>query len=226
MISVLFLCPMGVRNAHDAATATPPIREMLSTGLPVGGGTDGTRVASYHPWTCLWWLVTGKSVGGTVMSGPQDRLDRHQALQLWTSGSAWFSGEEERKGRIAPEMLADLATGEQHCPISPAAFSLDRFAAGEATMTELTTFEQKSAYAVGTDIANSIGRYPVSFDNDGLLAGLDDPRFEVRYHCGAALARISDHEPETRLSRRRIPRASDRRRLPRPARCWGPRRSS
>lgn len=97
------------RYGREAVAAKPPLQAMLAMGLPVGGGTDGTRVASYHPWTCLWWLVTGKSVGGTVMSRPQDRLDRHQALQLWTSGSAWFSGEEKRKGRIAPGMLADLA---------------------------------------------------------------------------------------------------------------------
>ena len=97
------------RYGHQAVAAKPPLQTMLSMGLPIGGGTDGTRVASYHPWTCLWWLVAGKTVGGTVMNKPEDRLDRRQALELWTSGSAWFSGEEERKGRIAPGMLADLA---------------------------------------------------------------------------------------------------------------------
>jgi hypothetical protein len=30
---------------------------------------------------------------------------------------------------------------------------------------------------------------------DGLLAGLEDPRFEVRYQCGRALARIHDADP-------------------------------
>jgi predicted amidohydrolase YtcJ len=43
---------------------TPPIREMLRTGLPVGAGTDATRVASYNPFVSLYWLVTGKTVGG------------------------------------------------------------------------------------------------------------------------------------------------------------------
>ena len=32
--------------------------------LPVGAGTDATRVASYNPWVALYWLVTGKTVGG------------------------------------------------------------------------------------------------------------------------------------------------------------------
>jgi hypothetical protein len=82
---------------------------MLKMGLPVGGGTDGTRVASYHPWTCLWWLVTGKTVGGTVITDKSHRLERQTALDVWTRGSAWFSGEEEKKGELAPGKYADLA---------------------------------------------------------------------------------------------------------------------
>ena len=46
-----------------------------------------------------------------------------------------FSGSGFKMGPVVGEMLADLATGEQRCPISPAVFSLDRFAAGEATMS-------------------------------------------------------------------------------------------
>ena len=87
----------------------PPIREMLKMGLPVGAGTDGTRVASYHPWTCLWWLVTGKTVGGTVLHDDADCLSREEALRLYTSGSAWFSGEDDHKGTLSPGSFADLA---------------------------------------------------------------------------------------------------------------------
>ena len=38
-----------------------------------------------------------------------NRLDRMEALRLYTAGSAWFSGEEEKKGAILPGRLADLA---------------------------------------------------------------------------------------------------------------------
>jgi predicted amidohydrolase YtcJ len=34
---------------------------MLELGVPVGAGTDATRVASYNPWVCLYWLSTGKT---------------------------------------------------------------------------------------------------------------------------------------------------------------------
>lgn len=97
------------RYGRDAVQARPPITSMLEMGLPVGGGTDGTRVASYHPWTCLWWLVTGKTVGGTEITDASRRLDRQQALEIWTRGSAWFSGEEAKKGELTPGRYADLA---------------------------------------------------------------------------------------------------------------------
>ncbi|XZE51467.1 amidohydrolase [Planctomycetaceae bacterium SH139] len=87
----------------------PPIREMLKMGLPVGAGTDGTRVASYHPWTCLWWLVTGQTVGGTKLHGDEDCLTREEALRLYTQGSAWFSGESDHKGTLSVGQLADVA---------------------------------------------------------------------------------------------------------------------
>jgi len=75
----------------------------------VGAGTDATRVASYNPWVALYWLVSGKTVGGATLYPESGRLDRMEALRLYTVGSAWFSGEEEKKGAIVPGQLADLA---------------------------------------------------------------------------------------------------------------------
>jgi len=97
------------RYGASAIQAKPPVRSMLSMGIPVGGGTDGTRVASYHPWTSIWWLVTGKSVGGMEINNPENRLGREEALRLWTKGSAWFSGEDGYKGELSQGRWADLA---------------------------------------------------------------------------------------------------------------------
>jgi hypothetical protein len=77
--------------------------------VPVGAGTDATRVASYNPWVSLWWLVSGKSLGGARLYPPANRLDREQALRLWTEANAWFSTEQGKKGRIAVGQLADIA---------------------------------------------------------------------------------------------------------------------
>lgn len=97
------------RYGAQAAEATPPIRRMLAAGVPVGAGTDATRVASYNPWVSLAWLVTGKTVGGTRLYPPANRLDRETALRLWTEANTWFSSEQGKKGRIAIGALADLA---------------------------------------------------------------------------------------------------------------------
>jgi predicted amidohydrolase YtcJ len=97
------------RYGERSAERVPPVRRMLEFGIPVGAGTDATRVASYDPWVCLSWLVGGKTVGGVRLFGDENRLARDEALRLWTVGSSWFSGEDARKGAIAPGRLADLA---------------------------------------------------------------------------------------------------------------------
>ena len=97
------------RYGATEAKFTPPVTDMLAAGVPVGAGTDATRVASFNPWVSLYWLVTGKTLGGLTLY-PEDRqLDRERALSLWTRGSAWFSGEQEVKGAIAAGQYADLA---------------------------------------------------------------------------------------------------------------------
>ncbi|WP_420006567.1 amidohydrolase [Arenibacterium sp. LLYu02] len=101
------------RYGAAAAEATPPIRDMLATGVPVGAGTDATRVASYDPWVSMHWLTTGKTVGGLRLYGEDQLLTREEALALWTTGSAWFSGEQEVKGRLSVGMYGDLAVLSQ-----------------------------------------------------------------------------------------------------------------
>jgi predicted amidohydrolase YtcJ len=97
------------RYGKKAAEHTPPVAQMLKAGLPVGAGTDATRVASYNPWVSLYWHVTGKTVGGTPLYPEANRLDRMEALRRYTVGSAWFSGEEDKKGSLEVGKLADLA---------------------------------------------------------------------------------------------------------------------
>lgn len=97
------------RYGKDSAATAPPLRKLAENGIPVGLGSDGTRVATYNPWMTLYWAVTGKTAGGTELYVPDNRLSRDQALRLHTEGSAWFSGEQDVKGRIEPGQYADLA---------------------------------------------------------------------------------------------------------------------
>lgn len=97
------------RYGRQAAQATPPFRKMIELGIPVGMGTDATRVSSYNPWVALHWLVTGKTLGGTALYPKENLLDRGQALRLYTLGSAGLTGEQNAKGAIKAGYLADLA---------------------------------------------------------------------------------------------------------------------
>lgn len=96
------------RYGAAAAANTPPVRRMLEAGVPVGLGTDATRVASYNPWVALSWLANGTTVGGLRLYPDTNRLDRLAALRLYTHGSAWMSREDNVKGRIAPDQYADF----------------------------------------------------------------------------------------------------------------------
>lgn len=97
------------RYGEKAALQTPPVKKMLEMGVPVGGGSDATRVSSYNPWVSMYWLSAGKTVGGLQLYNEATVLSRETALELYTRGSAWFSNEQQKKGDIQVGMLADLA---------------------------------------------------------------------------------------------------------------------
>lgn len=97
------------RYGAEKAKEAPPVKKMIEMGLPVGAGTDGTRVASYNPWPALYWLVTGKTVGDFQLASEENQLTREEALHLYTQGSAWISNEETVKGTLENGMYADFA---------------------------------------------------------------------------------------------------------------------
>lgn len=98
----------AARYGRGAVAHTPPIKKMLAAGVPVGAGTDATRVANYNPWNSLYWLISGRTVGGFELYPEENRLSRMEALRLYTVGSSWFSSEVGKKGAIVPGQLADL----------------------------------------------------------------------------------------------------------------------
>jgi len=97
------------RYGQKAAAETPPVKRMIEMGIPVSLGTDATRVNSYNPWQCLYWLVSGRSIGGTVLHPEDKRLDRLTALRHMTADGAWFSRDTGRKGVLKAGAFGDLA---------------------------------------------------------------------------------------------------------------------
>jgi predicted amidohydrolase YtcJ len=96
------------RYGAKAAEATPPIAKILDRGVKVSAGTDATRVASYNPWVSLSWMITGKTLGGMRLYPQRNLLDRETALRMWTENVAWFSNEENQRGRIQSGQFADF----------------------------------------------------------------------------------------------------------------------
>lgn len=94
---------------REAAADAPPIGRMRAMGLPVACGTDSSRVTSYNPWVSLHWLVTGKTLGDTRLNAERNLVSRELALRMWTLEGAALTGEDARKGSIAPGKLADFA---------------------------------------------------------------------------------------------------------------------
>ena len=88
------------RYGADAAKRTPPIRRMLQMGANVGAGTDATRVASFNPYVSLYWLVSGRTVGGLRLYDDQNRMtsvqNSHAAVQLINAGKCLSCGQVHR----------------------------------------------------------------------------------------------------------------------------------
>ena len=99
-----FVQKYGEKTAADA----PPIARIREMGIPLACGTDANRATSYNPWVGVHWLLTGKTLGGAKLQGDRNLLDRTEALRLYTSGGAWMSSEEHKKGALEPGKLADL----------------------------------------------------------------------------------------------------------------------
>lgn len=96
------------RYGRAAAAKTVPLKKMMDMGIKVGMGTDGTRVASYNPWVGLYWLTTGKTLGGLKYMAEENIQDRTAALKLFTQGSAALVRLDADRGMLKENYLADF----------------------------------------------------------------------------------------------------------------------
>jgi predicted amidohydrolase YtcJ len=99
---------LGQRGT-ELVRLVPPIVTASRMGVKIGGGTDAHRVMGPSPFVSLQWMLDGKTIGGTVMRGPEETPSRMEALRLYTEGSAWFIFDDDKRGSLAVGKLADLA---------------------------------------------------------------------------------------------------------------------
>jgi predicted amidohydrolase YtcJ len=105
-----FAAPSYIAERGEAQMRrSPPIVSARRLGIPVGGGTDANRVMVENPFVSLRWMLDGLTVDGIETRAASEIPSREEALRIYTEGSAWFAHVENRRGRLVPGMLADLA---------------------------------------------------------------------------------------------------------------------
>ncbi len=94
-----------VANLDGARLETNnPVRTPMNHGIHVAISSD---ILPIGPWVGVYAAVTRKGMSGRVF-GPEEAISRVEALKAYTSKGAWLTREEDRKGTLAPGMLADL----------------------------------------------------------------------------------------------------------------------
>ena len=94
------------RSWGDRAFSMPPLREIQDSGIMWGLGTDAFEVNQFRPFQTLYWAVTGKMVGGTVVN--THTVSREAALIAHTRNNAYLMFRENDLGSIANGHYADL----------------------------------------------------------------------------------------------------------------------
>jgi predicted amidohydrolase YtcJ len=81
-------------------------RTLLEAGIPVAGSSD-YPCGPFEPLAAIASCTTRRALDGTAI-GLSQRISVEQAIALYTTGSAYASGEERDKGRLASGLLADF----------------------------------------------------------------------------------------------------------------------
>ena len=106
-------------RAHgERSKDMPPLRMIQDSGIKWGFHTDTTEVNQYKPFTTLSWAVTGKMIGGQVVT--RQTITREEALIAHTRSNSYFLMRENDLGSIQPGKLADLVVMDRDYLTIPA----------------------------------------------------------------------------------------------------------
>ena len=106
-------------RAHgERSKDMPPLRMIQDSGIKWGFHTDTTEVNQYKPFTTLSWAVTGKMIGGQVVT--RQTITREEALIAHTRSNSYFLMRENDLGSIQPGRLADLVVMDRDYLTIPA----------------------------------------------------------------------------------------------------------
>ena len=97
------------RIGHDRASRTYAFRTFLDHGVRLAFGTDW-EVAPLNPMLGLYAAVTRATLDGKNPDGwfPEQKLTLPEAIEAYTTGSAYAEFQENEKGSITVGKLADM----------------------------------------------------------------------------------------------------------------------
>jgi len=87
-----------------------PFRRLLDDGWPISGSSDvwiGSEREATNPLFGVWCCVARSSFAGAVL-GPEQRIERSEALRMHTLDAAAAIGEDDVKGSLTAGKLADV----------------------------------------------------------------------------------------------------------------------
>jgi predicted amidohydrolase YtcJ len=93
--------------AEGEAERLWPLRAYLDAGVRLAGSSDAP-LHPYAPLRGIWSAVTRQNEATGEIHAPDQRLSRLEALHLFTTGGAYATFDEDRKGTLEPGKLADL----------------------------------------------------------------------------------------------------------------------
>jgi predicted amidohydrolase YtcJ len=97
-----------VRTVGEVAQRLNPIGLYVRAGIPVVLSSDAP-VAFPRPLEAVQAAVDRRTVSGTVLGGPDLRIDVMTALRGYTVGGAFAAHRDDLVGSLEPGKLADLA---------------------------------------------------------------------------------------------------------------------
>ena len=121
------------RYTPQVTANAQPLRSLVEAGVPLAFGTDGIG-GTISPFLDLFLAILHPD-------RPSEALTLPQALIAYTAGSAYAEFEEDRKGRLVPGQLADLAVLSQDIFAAPMALP--------ATRSELTMVDGRIVWDTG-----------------------------------------------------------------------------
>jgi predicted amidohydrolase YtcJ len=111
---------MEERIGKERSQGAYAFRKLKEAGavLIFGSDSPGTNAARYFlsPVYGLYAAVSRQTLNGEPKEGwfPGERLTIEEAIDAYTRAPAWASFEEDRKGTLAPGMLADVAVFDRN----------------------------------------------------------------------------------------------------------------